>query len=389
MSDPDTPAPVRRSLMTLPGKLWRRWAWGIGIFVLVLIAAWYLQNLATLLVLSFLLAYVLNPLVTRLSKLRFVNRTLATVIALLALVVCFLAILFIIIPEVVAEFQQFIARIPGYFGRARGSAVPWMQSQLGVAMPLSVAEAVDQFGQELNKMAPRIIGTATHLAARIFGGTFSVVAKATAVFMFPFFLFFLLKDFPRITGAVKELVPPRNKRNFLDLAGQVDKSLSSFLHGQFIVMLVLGTLYSIGYSIVGIPVALGLGLFTGFLCFIPYVGAAIGFVLALFMSLLEYQGLGTVFGVMIVFASVQLLDAILITPKIIGGQLGISPLWIVVALMAGGELFGFKGVLLAVPTTAVMKVLVAYTLDRYRSSILYRDTITPDPPPPVDPTGDA
>jgi predicted PurR-regulated permease PerM len=368
--------------MSSPGNLRRRWAWGIGVFAVVLVAAWRLENLATLLILSFLLAYVLNPLVTRLAKLRFVNRTAAAFITLFGLLICFLAILLIIVPEVVGEFQQFISRLPGYLTRAKGAMVPWVRDELGLVMPLSVAEAVDQFGEDLNNMAPRIIGTATQIAARLFGGTFSVVAKAAAVVMFPFFLFFLVKDFPRITAAVKELIPPRNKANVLILSERIDKSVSAFLHGQFIVMLVLGTLYSIGYSVVGIPVALGLGLFTGILCFIPYVGPATGFLLALLMSLIEYQGAGTVLGVIVVFASVQLLDAVLITPKIIGGQLGLSPLWIVVALMAGGELFGFLGVLLAVPATAVLKVLVGHTVERYKHSVLYRDSIMPVSPRP-------
>jgi predicted PurR-regulated permease PerM len=158
---------------------------------------------------------------------------------------------------------------------------------------------------------------------------------------------------------------------------KIDKSLSAFLHGQFMVMLVLGTLYSIGYSVVGIPVALGVGLLTGVLCFIPYFGAATGFVLALLLSLLAQKGLGTLMGVAIVFGSVQMLDAILITPKIIGGQLGLSPLWIIIALMAGGELFGFFGILLAVPTIAVLKVLVSHSIRRYKRSSIYRDSDAP------------
>lgn len=360
-------------------KAWRRWAWGIAVAAILGIAAWRLENLSTLLILSFLLAYVLNPLVTRLAAVRFINRTAATILAMLGLVVCLFAVLVVVVPEVVDEFQQLLTLLPGYLRRVREAAVPWVQSQFGVVMPMSVAEAVDQFGKELNNLAPRIFNTATQLAGTVFGGTFSIAAKVAAVLMFPFFVFFLLKDFPKISAAVKELIPRRNKQNVLVLAKRIDESLSAFLHGQFIVMLVLGTLYSIGYSIVGIPVALGVGLLTGLLCFIPYVGAATGFVIALLLSLLQYQGPGTVFGVMAVFGIVQLLDAVLITPKIIGGQLGLSPLWIVVALMAGGELFGFMGVLLAVPITAVMKVLVAHTVERYKDSVAYRDSITPPP----------
>jgi predicted PurR-regulated permease PerM len=239
---------------------------------------------------------------------------------------------------------------------------------------------VEQFGKEINQLAPKVLGTATSIAATVFGGTFSMVAKAAAVLMFPMFLFFLLKDFPKVVETVDDLVPIRNKEIFHSLMSKIDKSLSAFLHGQFMVMLVLGTLYSLGYSIVGIPVALGVGLLTGVLCFIPYVGAATGFVLALLLSLLAGKSAGTVVGVVAVFGTVQLLDAVLITPKIIGGQLGLSPLWIVIALMAGGELFGFLGVLLAVPTISVLKVLVAHSLYRYKNSILYRDTEAPPEP---------
>jgi predicted PurR-regulated permease PerM len=367
--------------MTSTKVLWRRWVWGLGVFTLFLIAAWHLENLATMLVLSFVFAYVLNPLVTRLSNTRFLNRAASTAITLLGLLICLSAITLIVVPEVVAEFKLFLTRLPGYLARITATAVPWVEQQFDMSVPRSISGAVDQFGKELNQIAPGVLGTATDLAARLFGGTFSIVAKAAAVVMFPFFLFFLVKDFPRVIGAVDELIPPRNRPTFHALVQDVDKSLSAFLHGQFMVMLVLGTLYSVGYSIVGIPVALGVGLLTGILCFIPYVGAGTGFVIALLLSLLAGSGAGTVAGVIIVFASVQLLDAVLITPKIIGGQLGISPLWIVVALMAGGELFGFMGVLLAVPTISVMKVLLAYTIERYKRSTLYRDSVSSIPPP--------
>lgn len=373
--------------MTSTQVLWRRWAWGLSFFLLFLVTVWRLENLATLLILSFLFAYVLNPLVTHLSKMKFLNRAAATVVTLLGLTIFILAMFLVVVPEVVAEFKLFISRLPGYLFRIQRSAVPWIESQFDIAVPLSFSQAVNQFGEEINRYVPRIFNTATSLAATVFGGTFSMVSKAAAVVMFPLFLFFLLKDYVRVVETVDDLVPLRNKEIFHQLVEEIDKSLSAFLHGQFMVMLVLGTLYSVGYSIVGIPVALGVGLLTGLLCFIPYVGAATGFVLALLLSLLT--GSGSMFiGVVVVFAVVQLLDAVLITPKIIGGQLGLSPLWIVVALMAGGELFGFLGVLLAVPTISVMKVLVAHSVHRYKRSLLYRDTSS-IPPPPDEPPPEA
>lgn len=343
------------------------------------IAVWQLETLATLFLLSFLLAYVLNPLVSRLDRLRFVNRTAATLITLFGMLVGFLAVFFIIVPEVVEEFRQFLSRLPGYLIRLQATVVPWVEQQLDVEVPISVEGALTQFRREINEIAPKIIGPVTQVAAQVFGGTFSAVAAGVAVMMFPLFLFFLLKDYPRIVNAIKDLVPLETYEGVQQITQEINQSLSAFLHGQFTVMLVLATLYSVGYSIVGIPVAVGVGLLTGMLCFIPYVGAATGFLVALLLSLLAFSGFGTVLGVVIVFGTVQLLDATVITPKILGGKLGLTPLWIIVALMAGAELFGFLGVLLAVPSIAVLKVLMHHALIQYKNSPVYRGEADGEP----------
>lgn len=361
-------------------NLWRRWIWGLAIFAVFLVGAWRLENLATLLLLSFLSAYVLNPLTSRLERLPFINRSAAVVITLIGLLVCFFALLFVVLPEVVHEFKLFVLRLPIYLSSLKNSAVPWVEKEFGLSIPLSISGAMDQFGREINSATPKVLSLVTSMAASFFGGTFSMVAKSAAVFMFPMFLFFLLKDYKVVVNTVDELIPLRNKPVVHDLMGKIDKSLSAFLHGQFMVMLVLGTLYAVGYSVVGVPVALGVGLLTGVLCFIPYFGAATGFLLAVLLTLLAQKGPGTLAGAAIVFGTVQLFDAILITPKIIGGHLGISPLWIIIALMAGAELFGFFGILLAVPTTAVLKVLMSHSIRRYKRSSIYRDSDTPTAP---------
>lgn len=352
-------------------QLKRRWLWGIGILIVVLALAWRLEKLATLVLTSFLLAYVLNPLVTRLTQLKFISRTAATVIALLGLFLCVLVMLLFIIPGVVDESRQLMSKMPSHINQLKETTVPWVEKTFDVDIPRSMGGAIEQFGNDLSEIAPRLIGPATSLVASAFGGTASFLSLIIVLLMFPLFLFFLLKDFPKIVTAIASLVPPRNLASVNELGREVDRSLSAFLHGQFTVMLILASLYSLGYSLVGIPVAVGVGLITGLLCFIPYVGAATGFALALLLAILELKGFGSVFGVVVVFVVVQLMDATLITPKILGGKLGLRPLWIIIVLMAGGELFGFIGVLLAVPTTAVMKVLVGHTLSRYKSSTLY------------------
>jgi predicted PurR-regulated permease PerM len=354
-------------------RMVRRWAIGLGVAALLVVLLYSLERLATLTFLSFLVAYVLDPLVTRLARLRYVSRFAATLIVLIALGVGFAAVLFVVIPDIVDEFRQFLSRMPDKMAALNDSIVPWFEKITGVDVPNNVAEALTRLRAHLQALGPRIVEPATDVLTVAFSRTFSVIFAVVGAMMFPLFVFFLLKDFPRIIDAVDGLIPLRFREPARGIAREVDESLSAFLHGQFMVMLVLGTLYSVGYSIVGIPVAIGVGLLTGLLCFIPYVGAATGFILALILSVLDFQGAGRVIGVAIVFGTVQLSDAVFITPKILGGKLGLRPLWIIVALMAGGELFGFLGVLLAVPTTAVLKILIRHSVERYKKSTLFSE----------------
>ena len=341
----------------------------------VLMLACNLEHVTTLVMLSFILAYVLNPLVTYMAKPRFMGRGSATLITMIGLIIGFIALLFFIIPEVVSEFRTFIGKLPALMTRVQTTAIPWIERTLNINLPGSWDDAFSQLRAKFDDGATAYIAPAAKMAGHVFGTTFSAFLGVVSTLMLPLFLFFILKEYPKIIETVDTLVPPRNRETVHALAKDVDKSLSAFLHGQFMVMLVLGTLYSVGYSIVGTPVAIGLGMLTGLLCFIPYIGAATGFLMALLLAALAMNGWGSILGVIIVFGVVQALDAVLITPKILGGKLGLKPLWIIVALMAGGELFGFLGVLLAVPTTAVLKIFITYSVDRYKQSSLF---LSPD-----------
>ena len=350
----------------------KRWAWGLGALAVFLILAWQLQRLATLAFLSFLVAYILNPLVTRLAKLRFLNRTAATALTLVGLALVLATLLFFIIPDVIDEFRAFVKRLPELTNKLEASVIPWVEDNFNVTVPRTPSAVFDQLKESVDQNGKGLVAPAAELAKTLFGTTFQALFTIVGTLMFPIFVFFLTKDFPRIVAAVDGLIPVRYRAHVRHIAVESDKSLSAFLHGQFTVMIVLGTLYSIGYSIVGIPVAIGIGLLTGLLCFIPYAGAATGFVLALLLAILSMEGPRPIAGVAIVFGAVQILDAVLITPRILGGKLGLKPLWIIVALMAGGELFGFLGILLAVPMLAVMKVVVEHTVEFYRASDVYK-----------------
>jgi predicted PurR-regulated permease PerM len=362
----------------------KRWMWGLGALGAFLVLVWQLQRLATLVFLTFIVAYILNPVVTRFSRARFLNRMSATALTLIGLALIFGALMLVIIPDVIDEFRAFVERLPELTAQLQATAIPWVEKSFDVIVPRTWSGVFDQLRTTADEDGKALLMPAAEVARTLFGTlvgtTGAAVFTALSALMFPLFVFFLTKDFPRIIGSVDGLVPARYREQIRGLAVEVDKSLSAFLHGQFTVMVVLGTLYSIGYSIVGIPVAIGVGLLTGLLCFIPYAGAATGFGLALLLAILSMEGWSQILGVAIVFGVVQALDATVITPRILGGKLGLRPLWIIVALMAGGELFGFLGVLLAVPIAAVAKVLIAHTVALYRASDVFRGEPPAVPP---------
>jgi predicted PurR-regulated permease PerM len=172
-------------------------------------------------------------------------------------------------------------------------------------------------------------------------------------------------------ASLLDLVPPRHRALVLERVGEVDFVLGQFVRGQLLVMLLLAIAYGVGFSMVSVPLAVPIGIVAGALSFIPYVGGAIALVLSVMMSLLHGASFGQLLAVISVYAVVQLLEGFVITPRVVGEKLGLSPLSVLFALMAGGELFGFLGVMAALPVAAVLKVILGRGVLRYRTSALY------------------
>jgi hypothetical protein len=189
----------------------------------------------------------------------------------------------------------------------------------------------------------------------------------------------------RERAALLEALPRAVQRDdVVAMAVQVDRVLADFVRGQLTVMGIMAALYGIGYMIIGVPLAVPIGVLAGFLTFVPYVGSATALVFGLLMTLLHFTGWGKILAVIGVYVGIQILDGILITPRVVGGRLGLSPVWVLFALMAFGQLFGFVGVMLALPMSAVIKVFVVDGIARYRKSELYlgKNTGPLEPSPP-------
>jgi predicted PurR-regulated permease PerM len=203
------------------------------------------------------------------------------------------------------------------------------------------------------------------------GGTVSLLGTLGTLVMVPVFAFYFLHDFDRIMALLRDLLPLSIRDDVVFTAQQIDRVLSDFVRGQLTVMGIMAGLYAFGYMLIGVPLAVPIGVLAGFLTFVPYVGSAVALVFGLLMVVLHFTGIGKLIAVVVVYVVIQTLDGILITPRVVGGRLGLSPVWVLFALTAFGQLFGFVGVMLALPASAVMKVFVVEAIERYRKTSWY------------------
>jgi predicted PurR-regulated permease PerM len=338
---------------------------------------------------AFLIAYLLSPFVDRLEARR-IPRALAILLLLGMLLGVIGLVLVLVLPGVLRDLAGFVRDLPRYTAEGLARAEPWL-ARYGVRIPHSFNEALTQYQLDTQELARRAVAPAGAVMRFIVGGTSSVFGALGTLFVVPVVAFYLLFDFHRITAGAASLVPKRWRDTAVAIAREIDETLAHFVRGQLIVMAVLGGLYAAAFSALGVRLAVPIGFVAGALAFIPYVGSATALVSALVLTFVDFDGWERVIGVLAAYVVIQMLEGLVITPRVIGDKVGLSPLWVLLALLAGAELFGFLGVLLALPTAAVLKIFVVRALRAYRASRLYGDDGTPTaeapavPPPAVPP----
>jgi predicted PurR-regulated permease PerM len=345
---------------------------------LTLAIGWLLYTLRGVLApvfFAFLIAYMLDPVVDQIEASRLLRgKPIARAVGiavLLAGVFAVTAVAFlVIVPLVYEEIASFLGRLPGLVARARADWEPVLAGY-GLVIPDSVGEAFEELHLDLQSVIAQGYTPVTAVLKSFLGGTASAVAKLIAALMVPVFAFYLLYDFDTIVARLADLVPPRHRPETYSFFRDVDAVLGQFFRGQFTVMAILAVLYSVGYGAVGVPLAVPIGIMAGLLSFIPYVGSTVALATALLMTLLDWQGWTQVFWVVGAHALIQGLEGFVITPKIMGDTVGISPIAVLLALLIGAELLGFTGVLLAVPAASVLKILAQRIDERYRRSQLF------------------
>jgi predicted PurR-regulated permease PerM len=326
-------------------------AFWIGLGLLALWLLYLLGPILTPFLLAGILAYVCNPLVDRLRKLG-LPRVLAVLAVMMMMMAVLVGLVLIIIPLLVEEAGVLLARLPDALAVANEKLAPWLRTNLGIKLRFDPASLKKLAAENVDSLQT----VARHLYESLKIGGVALVGLLVNLLLTPVAMFYLLLDWHALLARLDSAIPRGWHAKATAVARDVDGVLSQFLRGQVLVMLALAVYYGVALSIAGLPSAVAIGLLTGFLIFVPYLGFATGFTLALLVAALQFEGFGPVVAVLIVFGIGQVLESFLLTPFLVGERIGLHPLAVIFALMAFGQLFGFFGVLLALPASAALLV---------------------------------
>lgn len=341
----------------------RFWLGGLALF---LGALYVLSGVLTPFVAGLAVAYFLDPLADRVETL-VKSRVAATALILLSFFAFLAGALVVLLPLLQAQVTGLISSIPQGVDVVRSFVEPYMvqlESQLG-------ADEIEKIKGSAGAFAGEAVAWLGGVLKSLFLGGKAFVNALSLVFIMPVVAFFLLRDWDKLVTKVDELLPRASADTIREQFRQIDATIAGFVRGQATVCLALGAIYATGLTLVGLDFGLLIGLGTGLLAFVPYVGMIIGLIVAFGVAALQFTDASSFALVGLVFAVGQTLDAAALTPNLVGGRVGLHPVWIIFALMTGGALFGFTGVLLAVPTASVVGVLVRFAIGRYRLSVLY------------------
>lgn len=331
-----------------------------------------LRAVLTPIFLAFLIAYVLDPLVDRLERRR-IPRALGILIVLFVLLSAVIAFFTFLIPSILRDIVSFARELPSHVHDLLHRAEPLL-SRYNISVPHSFSEAADALSGRTEEVASKVLAPLGSLLTQVIGGTVSVLGTVAAALLVPVMAFYLLYDFDKIIDGVHDLVPLKWRDPVGQVAKEVDFVLGQFMRGQVTVMAILAVLYGGAYAAMGVRLAIPIGMMAGILNFIPYVGSAFALIAGLLMSLLGGFNPMQLLGVVLCYAVVQTLEGFVITPKIVGKTVGLSDIWVLIALFLAGELFGFLGVLLAVPAAAVLKIFIVRGLRHYHSTSFYLES---------------
>ena len=347
--------------MALPVQTQAKY-WTIATAILVA-ALWFLGDVILPFVLGGAIAYFLDPVADRLEEAG-LSRALATAVISVLAVLMFIIAILLIVPTLVSQAVSLVNVAPDLFTQLQGFLTERFPSLMDESSTLR--QSLDELGSTIQERGGELV-------TAIVGSAMGIINVVVLMVVTPVVAFYLLLDWDRMVAEVDKLLPRDHAPTVRKIAAQIDATLSSFIRGQGTVCLILGTYYAVALMVIGLQFGLIVGFIAGLITFIPYIGALVGGALAIGLGLFQFWGeWWTLAGVAAIFFAGQFLEGNILTPKLVGGSVGLHPVWLLFALSAFGALFGFVGMLVAVPVAAVIGVVARFFVAQYQQGRLYQ-----------------
>lgn len=352
----------------------RRWLFWIAIAILFFVFLFLIRSILLPFVLGIFTAYFLDPAADRLEKTG-LSRGMSTVIITAVFFVTIIMLSLLIIPAAASQLSALIIALPGYITKFEAAIEPALAQWLGglpAASMDSIKEAVSNFSAVMLKVAGEFI-------AGLFQSGMAFVNLLSLILITPVVAFYLLDDWDHIVARVDTLLPRSHADTIRTQIDIINQTLAGFLRGQLNVCLILSTYYAVLLTALGLHFSIVIGIATGLLVIVPYAGWALGAITGISVALFQFDSHGHIGAVIGVFLAGQVLESYFLTPKLVGQKVGLHPVWIIFGMLCGAALFGFVGVLLAVPVTAVTGVLLRFAIQKYLQSSYYHGETKPLP----------
>ena len=348
-------------------SLQRQISFWLGAFILFVLALFLFREFLLPFVAGLAIAYALDPLADRLERMG-LSRLVATVVILLLFIFAFLLFILLLAPILVQQIGEFAVRLPGY-----------LEALQGFVTKLANGPLMDYLGvkdgnlpKPLQDIVANIANWVGKLAGSVWSGGMAVISFMALFVVTPVVAFYMLLDWDRMVAQVDSWLPRDHVDTIRQLATEIDRAIAGFVRGQGTVCLLLGLFYAIGLSLVGLNFGLLIGLGAGLISFVPYVGSTVGLLVAGGVALVQFWPDWVMITIVVaIFVTGQFLEGNILSPKLVGRSVGLHPVWLMFALFAFGYLFGFVGMLLAVPLAAAIGVLSRFALRQYLASQIY------------------
>ena len=346
-----------------PNHSWKIW---LTIFVLFCISVYVLRSVLLPFVAGIIIGYLFDPITTKFEKVG-MNRSFATFATLLLVAITVIPTLILLFGIIDNQLGKFLSQVPTYISSLIKNLEP-VFAELQDKFPSLEPDKIRVYIKNNLANGLKLIGSV--LKSLVTSG-FAFINLMSLLLITPVVAFYMLRDWTPFVEKVNSLLPQSSKKNIQIQALEIDRTIASFIRGQLSVCVILGLFYATGLYIVGLDLGVLVGFMAGLISFIPYVGSIFGFIISIGIALAQFDSLIDVFYVALVFGTGQFLEGNFLTPKLVGESVGLHPVWVMFALLAGGVLLGFLGLMIAVPVAAIIGVLMRHALINYKQSNLY------------------